>query len=682
MASIYFRVLIVCLVSPFISVMVQANQPLQPMDIFALEHASSPQISPDAKQVVYVRHHSDVMTDSRYTNLWLVSADGKDHRPLSAGKHSAYGSSWSPDGNRLAYISTESDKPQIYVRWMDTGVTAAITNLTQSPSVLKWSPDGSQIAFAMLVPEAPLMIGEVPTPPAGAEWAEPAKMTDKLTFRFNGIGEVAPGYSHLFVVPAEGGTPRQVTHGNYHHGGFFSTAADYVWAPDGKSLIFSTNRSDNWEYESPETQLYEIALAGGEVKQLTHRKGPDKEVTISPDGKQIAYTGYDERYQGYQLTNLYLANRDGSNARVISKNLDRTVTGPQWAADGRSIYAVFVSEGIAKLAQFDLKGGHKILAENLGTGATAYAGGGYSLSDNGNYALATKTSYAPSDVAIGRGGRKLKQLTSLNNSLLTHRELGQVEELWWDSSQDGRPVQGWIIKPPQFDPAKKYPLILEIHGGPFAAYGPSFDIEKQLLAAAGYVVLYANPRGSTSYGEEFGNLIHHSYPGDDFFDLNSGVDALIKQGYLDDQQLYVTGGSGGGVLTAWLIGRSNRFRAAVPFYPVINWESFVFTTDVVTWTVNNVMPGLPWDHRENYEKRSLLAVSKNVKTPTLIMTGEEDWRTPMSESEQYYKALKLQGVDTVLVRVPGESHGIRARPSHQMSKVTTTLGWFEKYSAN
>jgi acylaminoacyl-peptidase len=251
------------------------------------------------------------------------------------------------------------------------------------------------------------------------------------------------------------------------------------------------------------------------------------------------------------------------------------------------------------------------------------------------------------------------------------------DKLWFGLY--GRRIQGWLIKPPGFDAARKYPLILEIHGGPFANYGPRFDVEKQLMAATGAVVLYTNPRGSTSYGEEFGNLIHHAYPGDDFHDLNSGVDAVIAKGYVDPNQLYVTGGSGGGVLTAWMIGNTDRFRAALAFYPVINWESFALTADMAPLANSHWFPGFPWDHPENYAKRSLLSVVKNVKTPTLIMTGEEDYRTPMSESEQYYKALKLRGVEAVLVRVPGEAHGIWGRPSHAMAKLTTLKGWFEKH---
>jgi dipeptidyl aminopeptidase/acylaminoacyl peptidase len=267
----------------------------------------------------------------------------------------------------------------------------------------------------------------------------------------------------------------------------------------------------------------------------------------------------------------------------------------------------------------------------------------------------------------------------VNQGLLSGRQLGKVEEIWYESSKDRRKIQGWIIKPPAFDASRKYPLILEIHGGPFANYGDRFDLEKQLMASRDYVVLYTNPRGSTSYGGEFGNLIHHSYPGDDYFDLMSGVDAVIATGYVDPQRLYVTGGSGGGVLTCWVIGHTTRFRAAVPNYPVINWYSFVLTSDIGNWTSNVWFPGLPWENVEHYEKRSLLSVVKNVKTPTLIMTGESDYRTPISDSEQYYQALKLLGVESELARFPEEPHGLRQRPSHEMTKVAYILGWFDKH---
>ena len=254
-----------------------------------------------------------------------------------------------------------------------------------------------------------------------------------------------------------------------------------------------------------------------------------------------------------------------------------------------------------------------------------------------------------------------------------------MEEIWYESSFDSRRIQGWIVRPPGFDPSKKYPLILEIHGGPFSNYGDRFSAEAQLYAASGYVVLYTNPRGSTSYGQEFGNLIHHAYPSQDYDDLMSGVDALIELGYVDEDQLFVTGGSGGGVLSSWIVGHTDRFRAAVVQKPVINWYSFVLHADGPGFFYKYWFPGPPWEHMEQYMERSPLSYVGNVTTPTMLLTGEVDYRTPMSESEQYFAALQIEGVPSMLVRVPDASHGIASRPSNLVAKVQHILAWFEKW---
>jgi acylaminoacyl-peptidase len=652
---------------------------LGPMDIFNLEYATNPEISPDGQWVVYVRQYFDVMTDRRYSNLWIARSDGSDHRPLTAGKFNEGEPAWSPDGKRLAYVSTRDGAPQIYVRWMDNGQTSPITRVQEPPSGLAWSPDGSRIAFFKLVPSPALVVGQLPPAPPGAQWAAPAKYTNRLVFRFDGVGEVPPGFSHLFVVPSEGGLARQVTTGDYHHGtnGFGGGSAS--WAPDGQAIVLPASRRADAERNMLETDLFEVALNGGAMRQLTDRLGPDGSPAVSPDGKTVAYLGFDDRKVGYQNQLLYLMNRDGSGKRVLSSRLDQSVNQAVWAADGKSLWVSFDEKGNTKVAAMTLDGSYRVVAKDLGTGGSAYGGSSFSVAKDGSVAFTMSTPSVPGDIAVVRPAQPVRVITAVNADVMADRRLGQVEELWWKSSKDGRPVQGWIIKPPGFDPAKKYPMILEIHGGPFANYGDRFDVEKQLMASAGYVVLYSNPRGSTSYGEEFGNLIHHAYPGDDFFDLDAGVDAVVAKGYVDDKNLFVTGGSGGGVLTAWMIGRTNRFRAALAFYPVINWYSFALTADMAPLAVSNWFPGFPWDNLQNYESRSLLSVVKNVKTPTLIMTGEEDFRTPMSESEQYYKALKMLGVETVLVRVPGESHGIRDRPSHAMAKLTTMQGWFDQH---
>jgi dipeptidyl aminopeptidase/acylaminoacyl peptidase len=642
-------------------------------DIFNFELAAEPQVSPDGKKIVYVRRFADIMTDKRYSNLWLINFDGSGQRPLTSGKYSDSSPCWSPDGSQVIYISNRDGLSQVYKLWMDTGQIVALTNLKQSPKGLAWSADGRWIAFTANVPSAPRSIAQMPAKPEGAQWAEPAKVIDRMVYRYDRIGySHGQGYSHLFVIPAEGGTPRQLSSGNFNHKG------SITWTPDSKYILMSLNRGENHDLDERDTEIFEFSVADGSIKNLTNRKWPDDSPVISPNGKYIAYVGYDEKYQGYQLKRLYMMNRDGSGRDVVLKTLDRSVSQPFWHSNNKGIYFLYADKGNTKLAYTSLQGKFMTLTGDIGGSGSAGGGGSYTVASNGNFAITYTRPDIPSEIAVGTFSHpKLKVLTSINQDILGHKTLGEVEEIWYKSSFDNRDIHGWIIKPPHFDASKKYPLILEIHGGPFANYGDRFDIEKQLMAASGYVVLYTNPRGSTSYGEVFGNLIHHAYPGNDFYDLNSGVDAVVKKGYIDTGNLFVTGGSGGGVLTCWMIGNTTRFRAAVTVYPVINWYSWVLTADIPGLAVKNWFPGLPWDYVDHYEKRSLLSVVKNVKTPTMVLCGEQDWRCPIFESEQYYRALQLLGVESVLVRVPDESHGIRGRPSHHISKLQHIIGWFD-----
>ena len=481
----------------------------------------------------------------------------------------------------------------------------------------------------------------------------------------------------LFVLSAEGGTPRQLTHGPYSVG-------SATWTPDSQFLLFTSNRRQDWEYDPLNSEIYELSLAEGSIRALTDRQGPDRSPEVSPDGKKIAYLGFDDRYQGYQVTQLYVMNRDGSGKRVVAADFDRGVANIQWSEDSQGLFFQYDHQGNTKIAYVSLAGKVETLAADVGglSLGRPYSGGDFSVAPGGRFAFTYGRPEHPADIAVGEPGSKVRRLTRLNEDLLAHKTLGQVEELWWESSYDGRRIQGWIVKPPGFDPEKKYPLVLEIHGGPFANYGDRFSAEVQLYAAAGYVVLYCNPRGSTSYGQEFGNLIHHNYPGQDYDDLMSGVDAVLAQGYVDPENLFVTGGSGGGVLSSWIVGKTGRFRAAVVAKPVINWYSFVLTSDGARFFYKYWFPGFPWDHPEDYLKRSPLSLVGNVTTPTMLLTGEQDYRTPMAESEQFYQALKLRKIDTALVRIQEASHSIAARPSNLIAKVSYVLAWFEKYRTN
>jgi dipeptidyl aminopeptidase/acylaminoacyl peptidase len=645
------------------------------IDVFQLEYADDVQISPDGSRIVYVRVSHDIMTDRARRNLWVVNADGSNNRPLRSEAKNFSSPRWSPDGARLAYVSAAEGSPQLYVRWMDSGQTALLTNLVEAPGAIAWSADGKSIAFTQFVPAERAPLAKPPQKPEGATWAPPVKVIDSTIYRADGEGYLESGYSHVFVVSAEGGTPRQVTDGNFHHNGPLS------FTPDGKRVVFSANRAEDWEYDPIGSELYAVELATLKLVQLTNRAGPDTNAAVSPDGKRIAYLGFDDKFQGYQVTHLYVMDADGQNPRAVTEKFDRDVENPRWAADGRGVYFAYDERGVKKLGLATLDGKVRTLAENLGGTdlGRPYTSGMYSVARNGRAAFTVNSPARPSDVGVVGAGGAQRTLTALNDDLFANKTLGEVKELTWKSSKDQREIQGWVITPPDFDPAKKYPLILEIHGGPFTAYGPNYTTELQLMAAAGYVVLYTNPRGSTSYGGEFGNLIHHAYPGDDYDDLMSGVDAVIAKGYVDVNNLFVTGGSGGGVLTAWIIGKTDRFRAAVVAKPVINWASFVLTADVNTFFPKYWFGANPWEQPENYWKRSPLSLVGNVKTPTMLLTGEADYRTPIAESEQYYQALKLRKVDTVMVRIPEASHGMVSRPSNLIAKVDNILAWFERY---
>jgi acylaminoacyl-peptidase len=657
---------------------IQAQKPtgdkLTLKDIFELEWAADPQISPDGKRVVFERQGFDIMKDNTKSALWIVNSDGSDLRPLLDPTRQAGSPRWSPDGTKLLFVASVEGKSDIFVRWMDTGVEAKLTHLTEPPRAISWSPDGKWVAFSMFVPDDPKPFVTLPTPPAGADWGPPVQFIDQVQYRFDGRGYLRRGHTHIFTLPSQGGTARQITDGAWDDGA-------PEWTPDGAAIVFSGSRRADAEYEPSNSDIYEVSATGGAVKTLTARYGPDNDPVVSPDGKTIAYTGFDDRHQGYQVTQIYLMNRDGSGSHSISPKLDRDANGLAWSRDGKGLYFQYDDQGDTKIGFITTAGAVTPLASQLGglDLGRPYGGGSFTVANNGRFAFNMTTPDHPADLAVGMAGQPVARLTRLNDDLFQNKSLGAVEELWFPSSFDQRKVEGWIMTPPGFDATKKYPLLLEIHGGPFANYGARYATELQLYAAAGYVVLYTNPRGSTSYGEEFGNLIHHDYPNHDYEDLMSGVNAVIAKGYVDTTNMMVTGGSGGGVLTAWIVGHTNRFRAAVVQKPVINWYSFVLTADADAFFTKYWFPGMPWDNQEQYMKRSPITYVGNVTTPTMLITGAVDYRTPSSEAEQFYEALKLRKVPTAMVRVPNASHEISAIPSHMMAKVAYVLGWFGQY---
>jgi dipeptidyl aminopeptidase/acylaminoacyl peptidase len=646
----------------------------QALDVFGLEYADDPQISPDGRRIVYVRMGFDIRTDQARASLWSIDADGGNHRPLRADRESSGSPRWSPDGTRIAYVADAEGSPQLFVRFMDSGQTALISDLTEAPGGLAWSPDGRWIAFTMLVPEEKKPLAEPPSAPEDASWAPPVSVIDSMVYRVDGEGYLETGFRHVFVVPADGGAARQLTSGDFHHDGPLS------FSPDGRTILCSANRNADWEHDPLESDVFAVDVASGALKKLTSRDGSDFNPVFSPDGKRIAFLGYEDSGRMYHVARLSVMDADGSGAREVMADFTEDVLDPRWAADGRSLTFLHDERGVRKVSSVTLEGRRRELATSLGGTdlGRPYTSGSYSVARTGAIATTVNSPTRPADVAVVAGGAA-RTLTHLNEDLLATKALGALQELTWESSYDGREIQGWLFTPPGFDPVRKYPLILEIHGGPYAAYGPNYSTEVLRYAAAGYVVLFANPRGSTSYGEAFTNGIHHAYPGRDYDDLMTGVDAAIEQGFVDEKNLFVTGGSGGGVLTAWIVGKTDRFRAAVSAKPIINFTSMALTSDFPNGFVPYWFAKPVWEDFAEYWRRSPLSLVGEVKTPTMLMTGELDYRTPISEAEQFYTALKLRRVDTALVRVPEASHGIVDRPSRLIAKTDNILAWFERY---
>jgi len=528
----------------------------------------------------------------------------------------------------------------------------------------------------MFKPQNFPVIIKMPKKPKGAKWAKPARITNRLKHEADGRGYMNPGFTHIYTIPAQGGTPRQVTSGNYNHSGTLS------FSPDNNSIYFSANRVENWEYDFRNSEIYNVDIYSKTITLLTSQIGPDLSPKVSPNGKKIAFLGYKDKSQAHQNRVLYLMDSDGKNRKVVSQKFDNSVSNISWDKSGKGLYCTYDEQGNSKVAYITTNGKISKLADNLGgtTIGRPYASGSYSVANNGTLAFTHTRPEYPSELAIIRDSKPPKLITNLNEDILAHRILGETEEVWYTSTFDGRKIQGWIVKPPFYDASKKYPLLVENHGGPILNYGDRFTAEIQLYAADGYVVFYPNPRGSTSYGEEFANLLYNNYPGQDYNDVMDGVDLLVKKGIVDPQKLFVTGGSAGGIMTAWMIGQSNRFKAAVVVKPVMNWISKTLVADNYFGYANSRYPGQPWENFDTYWKFSPLSLVGNVETPTMVMVGMNDLRTPPSEAKQLYHALKLRKIETVLVEIPEASHGIAKKPSNLISKVAHTLAWLKKYN--
>tara|TARA_R110000751_G_scaffold2632_2_gene13978 strand:+ start:12218 stop:14302 length:2085 start_codon:yes stop_codon:yes gene_type:complete len=644
--------------------------------VFDIEYATDPQISPDGKTVAYVRHSMDRMTDKDTGHIWILDLSDGSNRPLVTGGAGASSPRWSPDGSRMVYSTATGGKPEVRVLYLDSGRSFPLAQFLEGPSEATWSPDGKHVAFSMFVKGESPSFAKAPTPPEGATWNAGVKVIDDLTFRFDGAGYLEDGATQVFVLPVDGGTPRQVTFGEADMGG-------PAWL-DNDTLLVSGNAAEDRDMDPIESEIYAVELSDLSVTPLTSRDGPDFDPAVSPDGKTIAYRGFDDKTLSYQQADLYLMNADGTNARALAADFPGDIGQTEWAPDGKSLLVLSEDHGMLSLFRVDLKGKVTQVVTGIGGGSIGrpYANGSFTVSGGRKPVVSYMAGFAdrPSEVGVvGMDGKNAKVLTELNADVLPYLDMARVEEVKVASSHDGLEIEAWVAFPPDFKADGSFPLILEIHGGPYSMYGPYFASEIQRYAAEGYVTVWSNPRGSTGYGEDFALEIDLAYPGNDYHDLMSVVDEMVARKYVDPERLFVTGGSGGGILTAWIVTQTDRFAAAASIKPVINWMTMALAGDIAQVVRRHWIRAEPWSDPEAFLKHSPIRYMDKVVTPTLVMVGEEDWRTPPWEAEQFYTALKMNGVDTAYIRIPGSPHYIASRPSRLIAKTDNIMGWFAKY---
>ncbi|MBC7895593.1 MAG: S9 family peptidase [Cytophagaceae bacterium] len=638
------------------------------------ETVGDAKIAPDGRRIIYARRFVDKQKDSFESAMWIMNADGSENRFLSKGSSPV----WSPDGSRIAYIAEgEPRGPQVFVRWMNAeGATSQVTRVEYGPSDIAWSPDGKWIGFSMFGPKPNVWAIDMPAAPAGATWTPAPRYVNTLHFRADRRGFLESGFVHLFVVPAEGGTSRQVTKGDWNAGSRFDGqpgSVGWSWTPDSRHIAFDGLMDPKADMNFRDSDVNIVDVATGALRKLTAQKGSWSRPVVSPDGQWIAFSGYAATPNTYKTSELFVMKLDGSGMKKISADLDRDVGEITWARDNSGVYFSAQDRGTNNVHFASINGAVRPVT----TGAHMLSLG--SVATTGVATGIRSAASEPPDVVKFNltGAPSVTRLTNVNGDILGNKKLGQFEEVVVGST-GGTKVQGWLVKPPNFDPSKKWPLIMEIHGGPHGMYNVGFSYMYQNFAANGYVVFYTNPRGSTGYGSEFGNAINKKYPGVDYEDLMASVDTLVGRGYIDQTRMYVGGCSGGGVLSSWVIGHTNKFAGAAVRCPVMNWISFAGNADV-PYFGHSWFDKPYWEDPKPWLEQSPLMYVGKVTTPTVIMTGELDLRTPMAQSEEYYSALKMRGIPTALLRFQGEFHGTSSKPSNFMRTQLYMMSWYGQH---
>jgi dipeptidyl aminopeptidase/acylaminoacyl peptidase len=677
-----------------------AKRPITETDFLKFQWVTDPQISPDGREVAYVLVQVNEKEDRYDTSLWSVATTGSAApRRLTAGPRDS-APRWSPDGRTVAFVRApgEKDKPQIYLLPMAGGEARKLTDLPKGTSAATWSPDGQTIAFTSGTNDEDLAekksaSGKTPADLEKKERDERNKprIVTRAVYRFNGQGWLDPGHhAHVWTVAVTDGTEpveaKQLTTGRYDE-------EDLSWSRDGSRIYFTSDRVDEPYYEDPDDNLYFVPAAGGEMQTVVDVKGPVNDPSPSPDGNRFAFTGFVNPGERQSHTNEELFVFGGGKATNLTASYDyepgSDLAGDQrpprgnlphaivWTPDGRSLILTTTEKARSNLVRVDAASGKM---EPLTTGnhdVMAYT----ATADASKFAVAIGDATHIGDIyLLDARSKKLTQLTRVNDALFSQLDLSDPEEIWYDSF-DGKKINAWIQKPPGFNASTKYPMIVEIHGGPHTAYGHILYHEMLWMAAKGYVVLYTNPRGSTSYGQDFANVIQYHYPGDDYKDIMAGVDAVLKRGYVDEQRMGVTGGSGGGLLTNWTVTQTDRFKAAVSQRSVADWISFWYSADFTlfqpSWFRKN-----PYEDPEEFLSRSPVRYTEKIKTPMLFIEGEEDWRTPTWQGGgAMFRALKAQKKVAVMVNFPGENHELSrsGKPSHRVARLQHIVNWFDKY---